>query len=142
MRLWTVHPRYLDSKGLVAAWREGLLAQTVLLGRTRGYRHHPQLERFRDHPDPLAMIASYLSALHDESVARSYRFDASKIEPAPRCTGVEETKGQLLFEWRHLLGKLADRSPSVHKEVQAIEMPEPHPLFAIVPGPKQRWEKS
>jgi hypothetical protein len=28
MRIWTVHPRYLDPKGLVAAWREALLAQT------------------------------------------------------------------------------------------------------------------
>lgn len=141
MRLWTVHPRYLDSKGLVAVWREGLLAQKVLLGRTRGYRHHPQLERFRAHPDSVAMISSYLEALHDEARDRCFRFDASKIETAPPCAPVEETRGQLLFEWRHLLGKLAVRSPSLHQEFQLIEMPEPHPLFSIVSGPMQTWEK-
>ncbi|HKX52383.1 MAG TPA: pyrimidine dimer DNA glycosylase/endonuclease V [Nitrosospira sp.] len=37
MRLWTLHPRYLDTKGLVAAWREALLAQKVLSGLTSGY---------------------------------------------------------------------------------------------------------
>ncbi|MEN6399799.1 MAG: pyrimidine dimer DNA glycosylase/endonuclease V, partial [Rectinema sp.] len=29
MRLWTLHPQYLDQKGLTAAWREGLLAKKV-----------------------------------------------------------------------------------------------------------------
>ena len=36
MRLWSLHPRYLDAKGLVALWREGLLAQAVLKGQTKG----------------------------------------------------------------------------------------------------------
>lgn len=43
MRLWSLHPQYLDAKGLVALWREGLLAQAVLAGQTRGYKRHPQL---------------------------------------------------------------------------------------------------
>ena len=38
MRLWSLHPRYFDSKGLTAAWREALLARAVLTGQTRGYR--------------------------------------------------------------------------------------------------------
>lgn len=46
VRLWSLHPRYLDTAGLTAGWREALLAQKVLTGVTRGYRHHPQLERF------------------------------------------------------------------------------------------------
>ena len=37
MRLWSLHPRCLDAKGLVALWREGLLAQEVLRGKTRDY---------------------------------------------------------------------------------------------------------
>lgn len=31
MRLWSIHPCYLDSKGLIALWRESLLAQACLL---------------------------------------------------------------------------------------------------------------
>jgi hypothetical protein len=30
MRIWSLHPKYLDSKGLVALWRESLLAKNVL----------------------------------------------------------------------------------------------------------------
>jgi len=54
VRLWSVHPEYLDSRGLVALWREALLAQAVLRGETRGYRRHPRLARFRARPDPTA----------------------------------------------------------------------------------------
>lgn len=142
MRLWTLHPKYLDAKGLVAAWRESLLAQKVLLGATRGYRHHPQLERFRDHLDPIAMIAAYLGPLRAEAAARGYSFDGSKIAEAGPCGAIEETEGQLQCEWRHLLGKLADRSPALHARMIAVASPDPHPLFAIVPGPKRSWEKA
>ena len=79
MRLWSLHPSLLDGKGLVALWREGLLAQQVLSGLTKGYRHHPQLARFRSCSDPVAAIAAYLHEVHRESVRRGYCFDASKI---------------------------------------------------------------
>ena len=141
MRLWTIHPRYLDAKGLVAVWREGLLAQKVLRGETRGYRNHPQLERFRAHPNSGAMIASYLRSIHAEAVARDYRFDFSKIVAAPVEVKAEETESQLLYEWRHLLAKLADRSPSMYRDFLSITLPEALPLFEIVPGPRQSWEK-
>jgi hypothetical protein len=141
MRLWTIHPKYLDSRGLVAVWREGLLAQKVLLGKTRGYRHHPQLERFRAHPNPTVMIASYLESIHVEAVARGHRFDASKIEADPADMAVEETEGQLLYEWQHLLAKLAESALTLHDEVRSITRPEAHPLFIVVPGPKQPWER-
>ena len=142
MRLWTVHPRYLDTRGLVATWREALLAQKVLRDQTRGYRHHPQLQRFRSHDDPLARIAAYLRPLHEEAVARGYRFDAAKIGAATPCSQVEETEGQLLFEWHHLLLKLAARSPAAHQQLLSIELPDPHPLFTIVPGPTRPWERT
>ena len=75
MRLWTLHPRYLDSQGLVALWREALLARAVLRGRTRGYRHHPQLNRFRGAPNPVTCLNAYLRIVYDESVRRGYSFD-------------------------------------------------------------------
>ena len=63
MRIWSLHPQYLDARGLVALWREALLAQSVLRGATRGYRQHPQLVRFRRRPSPTGAIAEYLRAV-------------------------------------------------------------------------------
>jgi len=142
MRLWTLHPRHLDAAGLVALWREALLAQAVLLGRTRGYTRHPQLERFRASADPAAAIAAYLRAVRDVATSRGYAFDASRIVhsegSAPR---IAETKGQLLYEWEHLDRKLQRRSPGWHRERIAGGQPTPHPLFRIVAGGVRGWER-
>src|SRR5262245_23293839 len=99
MRLWSLHPRYLDARGLVALWREALLAQAVLRGRTKGYVHHPQLERFRDRPSPAAAISQYLLAVLDEAERRGYRFDARKIGRARSSGRIPVTRGQLDREW-------------------------------------------
>lgn len=141
MRLWTLHPRHLDVRGLVALWREALLAQKVLAGTTRGYRHHPQLARFRELGDPLAGIASYLAEVQAEATRRGYAFDAGKIAE-PRLTGkIEASDGQLRYEFAHLLRKLVSRDPAKHRELQALTEPESHPLFRIVPGGVADWEK-
>jgi hypothetical protein len=141
MRLWTLHPRYLDSRGLVALWREALLAQKVLEGGTRGYRSHPQLHRFLAHPAPPAAIAAYLRGVVAEASRRRYRFDASKIGPAPDGVLLEATTGQLAFEWEHLLAKLRVRAPGVAVEHAAVEMPLAHPIFRVAPGPVADWER-
>ena len=141
MRLWTIHPRYLDAQGLVALWREGLLAQKVLAGKTRGYRHHPQLTRFLAIHDPLAAIATYLSAVREEAVAREYSFDANKLTQSRFEGTLEETQGQLLYEWKHLRAKLKRRSPATYRIVRAITVPEAHPLFRILPGEVRDWER-
>ena len=142
MRLWTLHPRYLDAQGLVAAWREGLLAQKVLAGGTVGYRNHPQLIRFREQAEPRVAIASFLAGLADEAQIRGYNFDVTKVAPE-RFTGqIAETNGQLLHEWSHLQTKLRARAPQVAERWQHVTTPEPHPLFRIVPGAVREWEKS
>ena len=141
MRLWTIHPKYLDAPGLVALWREGLLAQQVLRGRTRGYRHHPQLLRFRSNARPVACIARYLSAVHDESLARGYRFDATKIGRRRAAVKLAETEGQLLYEWGHLMRKLRRRAPGLYRKLQEISVPDAHPMFRIVPGGVRDWEQ-
>ena len=141
MRLWTLHPRYLDSKGLVAAWREALLAQKVLAGATQGYRHHPQLVRFRSQPDPLAAIATFLAGIAEEARSRGYRFDATKILRRRFRGRIPETRGQLLYEWGHLKVKLRARAPEISRQIRSIALPEPHPLFRIVPGGVRDWEK-
>jgi hypothetical protein len=141
MRLWTIHPRYLDAQGLVAAWREGLLAQKVLRGETRGYTRHPQLARFREEPRPVEVIAAYLATLAKEAGRRGYNFDLSKISE-PRFVGkLVETRGQLLFEWQHLKRKLRARTPEFYRECRSLAFPRAHPLFRIVPGPVRAWEK-
>lgn len=141
MRLWTVHPQYFDAKGLVAAWREALLAQKVLAGLTRGYRYHPQLIRFRSHPQPLQAVAVFLTSLADEAERRGYHFDRNKTSQPAIVDKIEETDGQLLFEWTHLQEKLEKRSPILHRNLSNIIQPEPHPLFHIVSGRIRDWEK-
>jgi hypothetical protein len=141
MRLWTIHPKHLDAKGLVALWRETLLAKKVLQGRTRGYRHHPQLFRFQAVRNPSAALASYLAIIHEESVRRGYHFDRTKIG-AKRFRGrIPETKGQLLYEWKHFKSKLAVRDKARHRAKRSISVPEHHPLFRIIEGEVRNWEK-
>jgi hypothetical protein len=141
MRLWTLHPKYLDARGLVALWREALLAQKVLRGETRGYQHHPQLRRFAKTKNPPAALAAYLKAVHDEAVRRGYQFNTSKIGRRQFRGKLEETRGQLLYEWRHLKRKLSKRDPGRLRDFVSVKIPESHPLFGIVPGPVRDWEK-
>lgn len=142
MRLWTLHPRYLDPKGLVASWREALLAQKVLAGATKGYRHHPQLARFQAQADQLAAIATFLVGIADEACSRGYHFDASKISHRRFAGQIDETSGQLLYEWGHLKAKLQARAPQLGRQLRSVAMPEPHPLFRIVPGDVRDWERT
>jgi hypothetical protein len=141
MRLWTVHPKYLDARGLVALWREGLLARAVLRGETRGYRQHPQLARFRAHPRPVGALNRYLAGVYVEACRRGYRFDARKLGRAGRSGRITESRGQLAFEWAHLLKKLQAREPRRFEELISVLRPAAHPLFRIVPGPVQTWER-
>ena len=140
MRIWTLHPRYLDAKGLVAAWRETLLAQKVLRGETRGYRNHPQLSRFKIQPDATAAIAAYLSGLFDEAQSRGYSFEKRKILGPPSRDRIAATRGQLDYEWQHLRRKLETRDQKKFHELSTVKTPEPHPLFRIVPGEVESWE--
>ena len=145
MRLWSLHPSHLDQKGLVACWREGLLAQAVLLGKTKGYKNHPQLQRFRDCAEPLNALAYYLWGIWLESRFRHYKFDHEKIHRKNQLEGypygMTVTTGQLDYERTHLLGKLYERD--FRKFTAFSEMPTflPHPLFDVVDGPVESWEK-
>ena len=148
MRLWTLHPRHLDRQGLTGGWREALLAQAVLAGRTRGYRGHPQLERFRAHPEPHRAVGAFLTALADEAADRGYRFDRARIDrPGRPGTGEDEvapipaTTGQRDYEWDHLRAKLAARSPEWLARWEGVAEPDVHPLFTLRPGPLEPWER-
>lgn len=140
MRLWSIHPEYLDAKGLVALWRESLLAQKVLLGQTSGYRNHPQLIRFRLSPDPLAVISNYLTGILEEADKRGYNFDSNKIINETSAIELLVTSGQIEYEFNHLLNKLKQRAPSLYLKLKNIEEIKPHYLFIQKEGKIESWE--
>lgn len=153
MRLWSIHPKYLDSKGLVACWREGLLAQKVLLGETKGYKNHPQLQRFNTERS-LQLIGNYLNYIFNEACIREYKFDNSKIISKFVPLKIKVTRGQLEYEFKHLQNKLKIRAPRkfwynegitvITREEGSIRELldiEPHPLFKVVKGEVEPWEK-
>jgi len=130
VRLWSLHPRYLDAPGLVALWREALLAQAVLRGRTRGYRHHPELDRFRACAFPKSAINAYLLPVYEEACRRGYVFDRSKFRRC-ECDLIVVTQDQLDYEWDWLLSKLRARNPALYRSHLEIRRPEVHPLFTL-----------
>lgn len=140
MRLWSLHPSILDRAALVACWREGLLAQRVLTGTTRGYTRHPQLERFRATADPLAAIGHYLTSLGVEASARGYRFDATRVlRTDAAAPGIPVTTGQLAFELAHLRSKVAVRDAAWLPRLPLVATASPS--LIEVPGGIEPWER-
>ena len=174
MRIWSLHPCLLDRRALVACWRETLLAQKVLRGLARGYTNHPQLIRFRAHPQPLEAVAAYLSGLADEADARGYSFNRALIGAGEDSTGKNSSGkndtdkngadkaedpyasvapipvhlGQLEYELAFLQHKVAGRDPEwEHRLSERLAARDElaacaHPLFEVVPGAIEPWEKT
>ncbi len=140
MRIWSIHPKYLDTKGLVALWRETLLAKHVLEGKTKGYRNHPQLDRFKRADKPIDRINEYLATVYDEALTRNYNFDKGKInwdfEPSILCV----TTGQIEYETGHLLNKLKVRDKEKFNKLQNLKKIDQHPMFKIIKGDIEKWE--
>lgn len=141
MRLWSIHPEYLDTKGLVALWREALLAKKVLEGKTEGYKKHSQLERFKSSENALNCINFYLSEVCNEALKRRYSFDRTKIDLHCKPCRISVTEGQLEYEREHLLKKLATRDMERYNNLISLHKFRPHPLFKVVKGPVEKWER-
>lgn len=141
MRIWSVDPGFLDPKGLVACWRETLLARKVLKGETRGYRNHPQLERFKILPDPLCFLDWYLQTLFEESLRRGYHFDESKFLKRENREKIPLNQDQLQWEWNHLGEKLQLRDPLFYQKWQQKKTALANPVFKLQEGPVESWEK-
>jgi hypothetical protein len=139
MRLWSLNPKYLDSKGLVALWREALLARAVLNGNTKGYKNHPQLIRFKINRNPKTLINTYLLHIYHESQLRGYKFNRNKIGPEFTLSQIKVTQGQIDYELDHLISKLKKRDPPRCIELMNIK-PEPNPIFIVVKGDIESWE--
>ncbi len=142
MRIWSIHPKYLDSKGLVALWRETLLAKNVLENKTKGYKNHPQLERFKDSAKPLESINFYLKHVWIEACARNYSFNKEKFSEVSTIQKIDVTTGQMAYEKEHLFNKLMQRDPVKYHEINTLPELEPHPLFNLIQGDISPWEKT
>jgi len=140
MRIWSLHPEYLDAKGLVALWRETLLAKHVLEGKTKGYRNHPQLDRFKKLDKPVQAVNQYLAAVLAEARARGYSFDEKKIDPRFSPVKIPVTRGQVKYETEHLLSKLRTRDPEKFRMLKKNKRFRTHPIFRVVPGGVEEWE--
>lgn len=132
---------YLDSKGLVALWREGLLAKAVLSGHTKGYRNHPQLERFRKHPNPKMAINAYLWEVYNEAKQRGYNFNYKKLESIQKCEQIPISTGQLFYEFEHLQRKLTKRDNKKYHQNLAVREVIANPIMNIVDGDIATWER-
>jgi hypothetical protein len=141
MRIWSIHPSYLDTKGLVALWREALLAQKVLLGKTKGYTHHPQLIRFKNQKNPVLAIGVYLLSIYNEAASRGFSFDREKISETSFQDKIPVTRGQLEFEWDHFKEKVKNRDSRSYQRIKNVVLPKAHPLFRIIKGNAEFWEK-
>ncbi|MFC1608127.1 pyrimidine dimer DNA glycosylase/endonuclease V [Candidatus Latescibacterota bacterium] len=140
MRLWSIHPKYLDTKGFVALWRESLLAQKVLHKKTKGYRNHPQLDRFKRTENPVRAIAGYLEEIYQESLKRGYNFNRSKIIGQGTHRKITVTREQIRFELNHLIKKLKNRDINTLDKIKNIASPDPHPIFSVIEGDIEPWE--
>ena len=142
MRIWSLNPSYLDPKGLVALWRESLLALAVVSGTTKGYKNHPQLKRFLKADDPVNSMRCYLWFVYLDSEARGYHFDRKKIGRRKACPLLPVTEGQLRYEMEHLKAKLKQRDPDRYEKLLEITKPEPHSMFACIVGDIEEWERT
>ena len=143
MRLWSIDPKYLDSRGLLAAWREGLLAKSVLEGKTRGYKQHPQLNRFKESGDGIQAILKYLVAVYNESKKRGYHFNPRKLGDYKnrKIDKIKVTSGQVTYEFELLKWKLLGRSKEKLKDMENAEEIVVNPIFEIIDGEIEKWEK-
>ncbi len=141
MRIWSIHPKYLDQKGLVALWREALLAKNVLLKKTKGYTNHPQLIRFKNSKNPNLSINTYLHYIYKESLERGYHFDCQKIGDIDESIEIQITNKQIEYEFKHLLKKLKVRDIKKYEIVKKEKVLKTHPIFKIKKGEIENWEK-
>jgi hypothetical protein len=51
------------------------------------------------------------------------------------------TRGQIKYEWDHFMAKLLKRDPQRFIALKSVRTVESHPLFKIIPGGVEAWEK-
>ena len=141
MRLWSLHPRYLDPQGW-SRCGETLLARKVLRGETRGYRHHPQLQRFREARDPQSAIDAYLP----RSTPRRRRAATRSTRTSSMPTRARKDPGRARATRRarmgHLIAQARVAQPGAHVRWRELQRPRTHPSFRVVAGGVADWERA
>jgi hypothetical protein len=99
------------------------------------------LARFRKAAEPLPALRSYLMEIRAEAARRGYAFDGRKIRGPRRAGRITVKRGQLEYEWRRLRAKLKARDPRKYRGLRKVKRPSPHPLFRIVAGGVEDWER-
>lgn len=157
MRLWSIHPEYLDRAGLLGLWREALLAQQVLHGLSEGYKNHSHMQRFYALPkeDAMQHMSDYLFYIWQEGKLRGYKLNVNNIKDPrndePHIMVVPDTlftvtSGQLALEYQILRMKVKERDPRHFERLQNFPthkmwVPKPNPVFTLIHGKKEFWEK-
>ncbi|MGB9937196.1 MAG: pyrimidine dimer DNA glycosylase/endonuclease V [Methanobacterium sp.] len=141
MRLWSLHPKYLDVKGLCGLWREAIMARNAILGIREGYKKHPQLERFKRQENPVIFIDTYLLNVYKESIARNYNFNRENFGNEFTKAQIEVTEGQMEYEFKHLKRKLKIRDNNKYEELKKVKFPDPNPIFNVIEGDIESWER-
>ncbi len=151
MRLWSLHPKYLDQQGLCGLWREAIMARNALEAYANqtehSHKNHPQLDRFKS-ANP-AEVNFYLYIIYQDSQERGYNFDSSLLdldlasETKETCkNSISVTSGQVDFEILHLSNKLEERNSTEKcNQLDCNGIPDLHPLFYMVNGDKVNWER-
>lgn len=141
MRLWSIHPKYLDRAWLLACWREWLLAKKVLEWNTKWYKNHPQLIRFKQLREPLVWINAFLSQIYLESVRRWYKFNSDKICLVSDINIIKVTEWQVQFEVKHLSNKLLIRDYERYLILSKNNKIDINSIFELIPWDIELWEK-
>lgn len=160
MRVWSIHPAYLDTKGLVASWKEGIQGLNALRnprkpnGKWAMFAHHPQLIRFKRFENPELCLSEYLHFIADEADRRNYNFNRNLILPRldENPYQIWITCGQLIYEWDFLSHKVTCRTgfweygkPTINGkstvETIASWSCVVHPMVVLIPGDIECWEK-
>jgi|SRR5688572_647899 len=111
-------------------------------GKTKGYNHHPQLDRFKLHATPTLAVNVYLLGIHREAEKRGFVFDSGKIgRVEDEVDQIPVSTGQVEYEWDHLMAKLAARSPAAYEKLYSLRSPECHPMFYLCSGGIEDWER-
>jgi Pyrimidine dimer DNA glycosylase len=148
MRLWSFDPSCLDQRGLCGLWREVLVGLRAFeKGPGAPWYNHPQLTRFKQHPNGLGVLAEYAEYVLNEGHKRGYKFNARHLDPYLELydvnfTGaIQVTEGQFGYEIEHFMRKLAIREPIRYTNYLNEPKFSPHPIFTIVDGDIESWEK-
>lgn len=139
MRIWDIHPGYLNRQSLLGEHRELHAVVSVLVHHKKGYSHHPETLRWRDHGWALKMRHRLLAAemrlrgYHEKSPVKTRSRPQDRpgqyVDPPARQLVLlrrkylQKEKGRIEIPhhahelWSHYKYSVMARSYALYKEV-------------------------